>query len=231
MALDLLTLIITIAAPIIGILLNFGAYLMLRGGFGKISSLGNIALLKIIINILFILSWLVYFYRGPVFSIPPFYVAGILLLLLTFLLYKLVHDEIYVKRGKIVFSISLYPFLLWQIGETVGELRDLISNSYSLGLGFILAINLLTIYYAYELYKEMKGGAFIWILIAVYVVSLFIASLFAVIATYFNLLGVFTDIDSFQYNLITLLLPDIVMVLTAYYYSNKIKPLLKELVE
>ena len=213
--------------PLIGSILNIYSSKRFLGE-GKLAMLKVISILKATINIVFILAWLSFFYWHPVLSIPLFFFSGILLLALSYLLFILVHDQIYVKRGAgALTSIALPVFLLYQTG--VEEYREMITNSYAIGLGFILAINLLTVMYAFQLYREMKGGALIWLYLAIYTASVFLTSTLNVIATFHNVAGVITDIDSFIISSVSLIIPDAIIVVISNYYVKVILPLLKEI--
>lgn len=201
-------------------------------GTGRISRLKVVAILKGVINISFIFSWAAFLFGYPVLSIPLFFITGSLLILLIYLLFNIVHDQIYVKRGAEFASIAAPIIAVLQTTEElVAQYKDIIANAYAIGLGFMLGISFLTVIYAYQLYQEMRGGASIWLLIAVYVGTIFLVSLMGVLATFYNIYGVLTDIDSFVVNMAPMIIPDIVMIATAVYYKRVVYPIIRGLVE
>jgi len=216
---------------IIGFLLNVIAARLLVGR-GRIARLKIIALLKGAINIFFIISWASFLFMSPLLSIPLFFITGFLLIILTYLLFNVVHDQLYIKRGAEFLTISL-PMIVFlqEASQVISQYKDIIANAYAIGLGFMLGINLLTAFYAYQLYNEMKGGAAIWLLIAVYAGSIFVVSLMGVLATFYNVYGLLTDIESFILNMSPMIVPDIVMLYIGIYYKNRVLPIIQKLVE
>ena len=212
--------------PIIGTVLNIYASSQFKGE-GRLSMLKLLSLLKASIDIVFIISWATFFYWNPILSIPFFFLAGLLLLALSYGLFVLIHDQIYVKRGTTLTSIAIPGILLAQ--SVIEQYKDIITNVYSIGLGFILAINLLSVYYAFQLYREMTGGAAIWLYLAIYTVTIFITSLLNVLATFYNITRVITDQDSFILSTSSTIIPDIVIVAISSYYKRVILPLIKEI--
>jgi len=229
---DLQTTFLTLSIiAIIGFLLNLYATRLLAGT-GRIARLKVVAILKGVINLAFIVSWAAFLFGYPLLSIPLFFMTGFLLLLLAYLLFNIVHDQIFVRRGAEFLSIGPLAILLLQkTSEIVQQYKDIISNVYAVGLGFMLGINFLTALYAYQLYQEMRGGAAIWLLIAVYAGTIFLVSIMGVLATFYNVSGVLSDIDSFIVNMAPLIIPDIVMLAIGVYYKREVLPIIKKLAE
>jgi len=219
------------AIAIVGFLLNFVASKLLMGT-GRIARLKIVAILKAFINLGFIVSWATFLFGYPLLSIPLFFITGFLLILLSYILFSIVHDQVFVRRGsEFVLITPVGILLLQQVGEVVQQYKDIISNVYAIGLGFMLGINFLTVIYAYQLYQEMRGGAAIWLMIATYTGALFLVSIMGVLATFYNISGILSDIDSFIVSTSPLILPDIIMLTIGLYYKREVLPLIQKLAE
>ena len=121
--------------------------------------------------------------------------------------------------------------MLQQATEIVQQYKDIISNVYAIGLGFMLGINFLTVIYAYQLFQETRGGAAIWLMIATYTGTIFLLSIMSVLATFYNISGILSDIDSFIVSTSPLILPDIIMLGIGWYYKREVLPLIEKLAE
>ncbi len=215
----------------IGFILNLIASRLLVGT-GRIARLKIVAILKAFINIGFVVSWATFLFGYPLLSIPLFFMTGFLLLLLSYLLFSIVHDQVFVRRGREFISLApISILLLQQATEIVQQYKDIISNVYAIGLGFMLGINFLTVIYAYQLFQETRGGAAIWLMIATYTGTIFLLSIMSVLATFYNISGILSDIDSFIVSTSPLILPDIIMLGIGWYYKREVLPLIEKLAE
>jgi len=97
------------------------------------------------------------------------------------------------------------------------------------GTGLVFMASLFAIYGCYKLYRKRRGGATIWLLIATYTLLILIINTLGLFVTFYDILGVLSTTEIMTIHLSSLILPDIIAFLIAFYYTKKIKPLLATL--
>jgi len=219
--------------PIVGLMMTIIGILLNIYGLQKIKEVRALdffsksMFLKIFSNILYIIGWVAGIYGVTILYGTFFAIAGIIILIITIVIFWGVHKEIYVERTELMISpIGMFFILSATTFEIEKVIKSMIS-AFGIGLGFMASS--FAIYGCYKLYNRRKGGAILWLMVALYVLMILLVDIIGLIVIFYEVLGLLSPWDILDVYLSSLILPDIIAFYSSYYYDKKIRPLLTEL--
>lgn len=218
--------IISIGIAIIGIILNIYGYRKISGVM-VFRFFRRSMIIKMFSNLLFILGWECRIYGYEIFYAFFFTIAGILILIIAIIIFWGVHKEIYVERTEFVIAPLYLFFVLNGTIFTLPRVRTLMIGAFGMGLVFMAST--FAIYNCYNLYRKRKGGAIIWLMIAIYALMILLINVLGLILTFYEIIETLSFQDVLSIHLSSIILPDLIAFYSAYYYNRRIKPLLVEL--
>lgn len=219
-------LLISSIIAIIGIVLNIYGVQKIRE-VKALEFLNRSMLIKIFSNMLFLSGWIARV-QGYGFLYPLlFMVAGFLILIIALIIFWGVHKEIYIERTELLIIPTGILLLTNEMQFTIPRIRTLMINAF--GTGLIFMASSFAIYNCYKLYRKRRGGATLWLMIALYALTILLINTLGLILTFYEVLGILTIWDILSIHLSSLILPDLVAFYSAYYYVKKIRPILIEL--
>ncbi len=217
---------IGIILSIIGIFLNLWGILKIRN-IEALVFINKSMIIKIISNALFIIGWLAKVYGYPSIYVMLFIVSGFLVLLIAIIIFWGVHREIYVEKTEFVGIPLVLTFMINGEVFTISRVRTLMIGAF--GTGLVFMASLFAIYGCYKLYTKRKGGATIWLLVGTYTLAILAINTLGLFVTFYDILGIMSTTEIMTIHLSSLVIPDFIAFLIAFYYETRVRPILESL--